>query len=100
MSLNLQAVERNSLTDPYFLYRIFYWPHAQYDTSLLIQSILMVIIQLILLKVALDHRPPTPVKGEAGVPYAGDDDKIFGFKRPYEFWQWRSPRQYAHFGHE
>lgn len=74
--------------------RIFYWPHAQYDTSLLLQSMIMVLIQLMLLKVALDHRPPTPVKGEAGVPHAGHDDTIFGFKRPYDFWQWQSPRQY------
>ncbi|KAM5342633.1 hypothetical protein ACJ41O_013599 [Fusarium nematophilum] len=77
------------------LLRIFYWPHAQYDTSLLLQSLLMVIIQSLLLKVALDYRPPPPTKGgEAGLPFSGADDTVFGFQRPYNFWQWRSPRRY------
>ncbi|KAF5005758.1 hypothetical protein FDECE_7815 [Fusarium decemcellulare] len=77
--------------------RIFYWPHAQYDTSLLLQSLLMVIVQVVLLKVALDYRPPPPTKGgEAGLPFAGANDTLFGFQRPYNFWQWRSPRRYWH----
>ncbi|KAJ3458571.1 hypothetical protein FSOLCH5_010488 [Fusarium solani] len=79
------------------LLRIFYWPHAQYDTSLLLQSLLMIIVQVVLLKVALDYRPPPPTKGgEAGLPFAGGDDTLFGFQRPYNFWQWRSPRRYWH----
>ncbi|KAM0435161.1 hypothetical protein ACHAPT_003251 [Fusarium lateritium] len=79
------------------LLRIFYWPHAQYDTSLLLQSLLMIIVQIMLLKVALDYRPPPPSKGgEAGLPFAGADETLFGFQRPYNFWQWRSPRRYWH----
>ncbi|KAK7403228.1 hypothetical protein QQX98_010999 [Neonectria punicea] len=77
--------------------RIFYWPHAQYDTSLLLQSLLMLVVQMVLLKVALDHRPPPSTKGgEAAVPFAGagTDDSAFGFQRPYNFWQWRSPKRY------
>ncbi|KAM0297681.1 hypothetical protein HYE67_007148 [Fusarium culmorum] len=75
--------------------RIFYWPQAQYDTSLLLQSLLMVIVQVALLKVALDFRPPPPTKGgDAGLPFAGADDSLMGFQRPYNFWQWRSPRRY------
>lgn len=71
--------------------RIFYWPHAQYDLSLLAQSLLMVVVQLILLKVALDHRPPPSSKGgEAALPFSGPDDA----QRPYSFWQWRSSKRY------
>jgi solute carrier family 66, member 2 len=54
----------------------------------------MVIVQIVLLKVALDYRPPPPTKGgEAGLPFAGADDGLMGFQRPYNFWQWRSPRR-------
>lgn len=54
----------------------------------------MIIVQIGLLKVALDYRPPPPTKGgEAGLPFAGGDDTLFGFQRPYNFWQWRSPRR-------
>ncbi|KAH7008096.1 hypothetical protein EDB80DRAFT_427597 [Ilyonectria destructans] len=75
--------------------RIFYWPHAQYDTSLLFQSLLMVVVQAVLLKVALDHRPsPSTKGGEAALPFSGAEDGGSGFQRPYNFWQWRSPKRY------
>lgn len=79
--------------------RIFYYPGAQFDKALLAQSILMVIVQLILLKVALDHRPPPSAKGgDAAVPFAGLKSAPAPlFTRPYNFWQWRSPKPYWQF---
>lgn len=54
----------------------------------------MVTMQLILLKIGLDHRPAPATKGgEAGLPFAGAaQDGIFNAERPYNFWQWRSPK--------
>jgi hypothetical protein len=53
----------------------------------------MVAVQLIVLKIALDHRPPPTSKGgEAGMPFAGANDGLFEKPRPYSFWQWRSPK--------
>jgi hypothetical protein len=75
------------------LHRVFYYPGAKFDTSLLIQSFIMIAIQLVLLKVALDHRPaPSSKGGEAGLPFAGARAGEFGLVRPYNFWQWRSPK--------
>ncbi len=76
--------------------RIFYYPGAQFDTALLIQSFLMIAIQLILLKIALDHRPPPSSKGgEAATPFTGIRDGLFELQRPFNFWQWRSPKPYV-----
>ena len=73
--------------------RIFYYPGAQYDKALLIQSFVMMFIQLILLKVALDHRPPPSSKGgDAAAPFAGGAKDTWDGTRPYHFWQWRSSR--------
>lgn len=78
--------------------RVFYYPGAQFDTSLLIQSFIMIAIQLVLLKVALDHRPGHSSKGgEAATPFAGAREGDFGVVRPYNFWQWRSPKPYWQF---
>lgn len=76
------------------LRRIFYWPGARFDTALLIQALLMIVMQVILLKVALDHRlPPSSKGGEAATPFANvNDGPVFGAQRPYNFWQWRSPK--------
>ncbi|ROV90248.1 hypothetical protein VPNG_09901 [Cytospora leucostoma] len=75
-------------------FRIFYYPGARYDTALLIQALLHVGMQLILLKIALDHRPPPSAKGgDATLPFAGAKEGLFE-KRPYKFWQWRSPKPY------
>lgn len=71
--------------------RIFYWPGARFDSSLLLQSLIMVGMQLALLKIALDHRPPPSNKGgEAGLPFAAPEGLFT--QRPYNFWQWRSPK--------
>ncbi|CAD6443499.1 2eb1b0fd-69f5-4d67-a225-85da6701a455 [Sclerotinia trifoliorum] len=78
--------------------RVFYYPGAQFDTSLLIQSFIMITMQTMLLKVALDHRPsPSSKGGDAAVPFAGHREGDFGGSRPYNFWQWRSPKPYWQF---
>ncbi|UKZ57855.1 hypothetical protein TrVGV298_011716 [Trichoderma virens] len=79
------------------LFRIFYWPGARFDASLLIQSLIMVGMQVALLKIALDHRPaPSNKGGEAGLPFATPPEGLFT-QRPYNFWQWRSPKPYWQF---
>lgn len=57
----------------------------------------MVIMQLLLLKIALDHRPgPASKGGDAALPFAGASrDGLFERQRPYHFWQWRSPKPYV-----
>ena len=63
--------------------KLFYWPGARYDTALLIQSVIMVCIQAILLKVALDNRPKRRDEG----PFMGLTNE-----RPFSFWRWRTQR--------
>ncbi|KAJ3578517.1 hypothetical protein NPX13_g2044 [Xylaria arbuscula] len=75
------------------LFRIFYYPGAKYDFALLIQSFCNVFMQVILLKIALEHR--TPKGSEAAIPFAGSQET--GLRRPYNFWQWRSPKPYWQF---
>lgn len=76
--------------------RVFYYPGAQFDTSLLIQSFIMIAIQLMLLKVALDHRPgPSSKGGEASTPFVAASQDGWNVQRPYSFWQWRSPKPYV-----
>jgi len=80
------------------LLRVFYYPGARFDTSLLIQSFIMIAIQVVLLKVALDHRPgPSHKGGETATPFAGAREGELGVSRPYNFWQWRSPKPYWQF---
>ncbi|TAQ86440.1 hypothetical protein B7494_g5244 [Chlorociboria aeruginascens] len=78
--------------------RVFYYPGARFDTSLLIQSFIMIAIQLLLLQVALEHRPgPSSKGGEAAIPFAGSREGEFRVSRPFNFWQWRSPKPYWQF---
>ncbi|CAJ2508001.1 Uu.00g091870.m01.CDS01 [Anthostomella pinea] len=75
--------------------RIFYWPGAKYDSALLVQSFCNIFIQVILLKIALDHRPsPSSKGGDAALPFTGGQDGLAGMRRPYNFWRWRSPKPY------
>jgi solute carrier family 66, member 2 len=83
--------------------RIFYYPGARFDTALLVQAFLMIIVQVLLLKIALDYRPaPSSKGGEAAVPFAGAQIEgsagagWWDMKRPYNLWQWRSPKPYVH----
>ena len=80
----LKKKRKNPLT---ILFRIFYWFGAHFSTSLLIQALLTIGVQILLLHVALTHRLPpstTPFATLAPAPR----------KRPYSFWQWRSTRPY------
>lgn len=74
--------------------RIFYYFGAKFDISLLIQSIIMIMIQLVLLKVALDYRPLTSKGNISAMPFAATREREVIFPRPYNFWQWRSPKPY------
>ncbi len=71
---------------------MFYYPGAKFDGSLLIQSLIMISIQLVLLKVALDNRPVSMRGGDSHLPFAGVKEGDLGIKRPYNFWQWRSSK--------
>lgn len=78
--------------------RVFYWFGAYYDKALLAQASLMIVVQLILLKVALDNRAPTGARdGLHHTPFHGYtaenglQDLLSG-RRPYDFWQWNSAK--------
>ncbi|KAI9880914.1 MAG: hypothetical protein M1830_009982 [Pleopsidium flavum] len=80
------------------LLKVFYWFGARFDASLLIQACIMIGVQIVLLKVALEHRPPPSIKGGIeGMPFVGAREGEMGVKRPWNFWQWRSPRPYWEF---
>lgn len=51
-------------------------------------GLIMIVVQAILLKVALDYRS----HNDGGVPFTG---LVQHPKRPYNFWQWRSQRPYV-----
>jgi hypothetical protein len=52
----------------------------------------MVAMQVVLLKIALDHRPaPYARGGDAAVPFARANET----RRPFDFWQWRSPKPWV-----
>ena len=74
--------------------RLFYWFGARYDTPLLIQSGIMVFVQLLLLHVALLYRPPVGAQHSLSKPFAGSSESEAASTRPYSFWQWRSRRPY------
>ncbi|EXJ93530.1 alpha 1,3-glucosidase [Capronia coronata CBS 617.96] len=83
--------------------KVFYWFGAYYDKALLLQAALMIVVQLILLKVALDNRAPTGARdGPEHTPFHGytaEDglrDLLSG-RRPYDFWQWSNPKSYFQF---
>lgn len=72
--------------------KLFYWPGARYDTALLLQAGIMIVVQIILLQIALTNRPPQDKLGPAStnMPFAPARRD----KRPYDFWQWRDARPY------
>ena len=94
--------------------KIFYWFGARFDLSLLVQAIVMIFVQVLLLKVALDNRPSLRRDSETlGVPFKGlgigerssnggvhgelhsmPTSFIAGIRRPYRFWRWRKQRPY------
>ncbi|GAB7342787.1 hypothetical protein MBLNU457_g0924t2 [Dothideomycetes sp. NU457] len=74
--------------------KVFYWLGAHYDTSLLIQASLMVVVQAVLLYVALNGRPQMNAASHLSQPFAGSREGDTYVSRPFNFWQWRSPRPY------
>ncbi|KAG9200010.1 hypothetical protein B5807_08733 [Epicoccum nigrum] len=68
--------------------KIFYWFGAHYSTSLLVQALLTIGVQLLLLHVALANRAVPSTTPFAGLAAPAPR------KRPYSFWQWRSTRPY------
>lgn len=83
--------------------KLFYWFGAYYDTSLFIQACLMLVVQTVLLKVALDNRAPSGSRG--GVEhrpfsaYSADSilEDILAGKRPFNFWRWNNAKPYFQF---
>ena len=74
--------------------RIFYWLGARFSVALLSQSLIMIAMQLILLQTALLHRPRPSSLSTPFAPALSSTALASPGKRPYNFWQWRSPRPY------
>ncbi|KAL2863335.1 PQ-loop repeat-containing protein [Aspergillus lucknowensis] len=73
--------------------KVFYWFGDYYSLALLAQAVIMIGVQLVLLKFALDNRPaPGQKSGVEHIPFSDIGDG--GFARPYDFWQWRNARPY------
>jgi len=76
------------------LYRSLYWIGARYDFSLLVQTSIMIVMQLMLLHVALTNRPSQTAVSYLSQPFAGSREGDTHVKRPYNFWQWKSAQPY------
>jgi hypothetical protein len=64
--------------------KVYYWFGAHFSTSLLIQALLTIAVQIVLLHVALANRP-----APSHLPFP-----LTATTRPYAFWQWRNTRPY------
>ncbi|KAJ5837008.1 hypothetical protein N7447_003034 [Penicillium robsamsonii] len=74
--------------------KIFYWFGEYYSGTLLTQAIVMIVVQVTLLKVALDNRPSAGGRhGIEHAPFSGGNSDGSS-SRPYEFWQWRDTKPY------
>ncbi|KAE8355787.1 hypothetical protein BDV28DRAFT_128376 [Aspergillus coremiiformis] len=74
--------------------KVFFWFGDNYSLTLLVQAVIMIGVQMIMLKVALDNRPAPGVKNSLEhVPFSSVS-KSDGFSRPYDFWQWKSAKPY------
>ena len=76
------------------LLRCFYWLGARFSLALLTQALIMIVVQLVLLKIALLHRPPPSSLSTPFAPALSSSLSSGAHKRPYNFWQWRNPRPY------
>ncbi|KAJ6034372.1 hypothetical protein N7499_001578 [Penicillium canescens] len=75
---------------------VFYWFGEYYSATLLTQAVVMIVVQMTMLKVALDNRPsPGGLNGIEHAPFSGGSDS--GSSRPYEFWQWKNTKPYYMF---
>lgn len=79
------------------LNRVFYWFGAQYDFPLLLQASIMIGVQMVLLHIALIHRPPFGAQHSLNKPFAGATESESYATRPFNFWQWRSRQPYWQF---
>lgn len=95
--------------------KVFYWPGARFDRALLVQALVMIVVQSILLKVALDNRPtPLRVQGIEMKSFGGNKGRggdtpremVFEGRsrassgsswRPYGFWRWPQQTTYWNF---
>ena len=57
----------------------------------------MCVVQVVLLHVALLHRPPFGAQHSLNQPFADARDGSVLANRPYNFWQWRSRKPYWQF---
>ena len=82
--------------------KVFYWFGAYYDKALLVQASLMIAVQLVLLKVALDNKAPTGARdGLEHAPFSGYSiegtlQDVLAGKRPFNFWRWPSSKPLEH----
>ena len=80
--------------------KVFYWFGTYYSTPLLLQACLMIVVQLVLLKIALDNRAASGAReGLEHKPFSqytleGSVQDVLGGKRPFDFWRWSATRQY------
>ncbi|CAG8157956.1 unnamed protein product [Penicillium salamii] len=73
--------------------KVYYWFGEYYSYTLLTQAIVMIVVQSLLLKVALDNRPSSG--GRHGIEHAPFSDAGSNAPtRPYEFWQWKNDKPY------
>lgn len=77
--------------------RIFFWLGDRFDTALLIQAGVMVVVQTLLLHVALIHRPPFGAQHSLNKPFASSGAGDGYVTRPFGFWQWRHRKPYWEF---
>ncbi|KIW07192.1 uncharacterized protein PV09_02058 [Verruconis gallopava] len=76
--------------------KVYYWLGARYDIALLVQAVVMILMQILLLHVALTHRPPLQIHHTPFMDTAARIGTIFE-NRPYQFWQWRNAKVYWQF---
>ncbi|KAI9685052.1 MAG: hypothetical protein M1822_005444 [Bathelium mastoideum] len=78
--------------------KIFYWLTARFETSLLIQAAIMIVVQVLLLNVSLQYRnfstSNSGAQRDLHKPFASAQDTDPSLGRPYNFWRWRSMRPY------
>jgi len=57
----------------------------------------MCVVQVVLLHIALQNRPPFGAQHSLNRPFAAANDGDTYVNRPYNFWQWRSRKPYWQF---
>ncbi|KAK0822053.1 hypothetical protein LTR91_014267 [Friedmanniomyces endolithicus] len=77
--------------------KIFYWFGAHFDFPLLIQASVMIVVQIVMLYIALQNRPPFGAQHSLNQPFSEAKEGGIMVKRPLNFWQWRSRKPYWQF---